>query len=32
MGFPDELRGKSLTRRQLLGYFGMLGAGTAAFN
>jgi hypothetical protein len=27
MNLPDGLRGQSLTRRQLLNYFGMLGAG-----
>ena len=31
MEFPEELRGKSLTRRELLAYLGMAGAGATAF-
>ncbi len=32
MNLPDDLQGRTLSRRQLLRYFGMLGAGAVVSN
>src|ERR1700727_1065823 len=32
MQLPDDLKGRALSRREILGYFGMLGAGAALLN